>query len=71
MDESNPYAEKMFASNKVFDEKAFTVKEISIAMGISYSRAGQIARAKAEIGEWEQVFKHGDRCAVPAYRPKP
>lgn len=73
MDKSNPYLEKMREGvvEKVVDENALSIQEVSDIFGVSYPQAGRIAKLRTAEGVWERVWKKGARFLIPAYRPKP
>lgn len=55
---------------RVIDEKAFSLDEISAAKGYGRSQMSRYIREKVASGEIEQVWKHKGRIVVMAYRMK-
>jgi len=53
---TNPFLETV--PRLVFDERAYSVKELREWSGLGTSSVGRMVKEKMASGEWEEVFKH-------------
>lgn len=59
---------QLTGGNRIFDETAQSTEEVAAALEMSKWTAARKLKHFQKLGLLEQVWKHGDRAPIPAWR---